>query len=186
MCKRVRMFIFFPWSALFIFWVFGICTADCKTDISPLTVIETAEYMTVNYKELSEKKNKLTTDSLLIEEETNVSDKDVNLIALVTMAEAEGECEEGKRLVIDTILNRVDSQYFPDSVFDVVYQPYQFSSMWNGRVERCEVREDICNLVREELHSRTNYETVFFTADYYGEYGVPMFKVGNHFFSSYE
>ena len=31
--------------------------------------------------------------------------EDVELIALVTMAEAEGECEEGKRLVIDTVLN---------------------------------------------------------------------------------
>ena len=41
-----------------------------------------------------------------------MSREDVELIALVTMAEAEGECEEGKRLVIDTILNRVDSGTF--------------------------------------------------------------------------
>lgn len=41
-----------------------------------------------------------------------MSKEDVELIALVTMAEAEGECEEGKRLVIDTILNRVDSEHF--------------------------------------------------------------------------
>lgn len=31
--------------------------------------------------------------------------EDISLIALITMAEAEGECEEGKRLVIDTILS---------------------------------------------------------------------------------
>ena len=61
-----------------------------------------------------------------------MSKEDVELIALVTMAEAEGECEEGKRLVIDTILNRVDSEHFPDTVYDVIYQPNQFSSMWNG------------------------------------------------------
>ena len=67
-----------------------------------------------------------------------MSENDIRLIALVTMAEAEGECEEGQRLVIDTILNRVDSVYFPDTVYDVVYQPYHFSSMWNGRAERCE------------------------------------------------
>ena len=78
------------------------------------------------------------------EEEGLLSYEDISLIALVTMAEAEGECEEGKRLVIDTILNRVDSEYFPDNVYDVVYQRSQFSSIWNGRVDRCEVREDIC------------------------------------------
>ena len=107
-------------------------------------------------------------------------------IALVTMAEAEGECEEGKRLVIDTILNRVDSEYFPDNVYDVVYQRSQFSSIWNGRVDRCEVREDICELVREELQSRTNTDVIFFTAGEYSKYGVPMFQVENHYFSSYE
>lgn len=111
-----------------------------------------------------------------------MSKEDVELIALVTMAEAEGECEEGKRLVIDTILNRVDSEHFPDTVYEVIYQPNQFSSMWNGRVDRCEVRKDICGLVYEELESRTNYDVVFFTAGEYSAYGVPMFQVGNHYF----
>lgn len=115
-----------------------------------------------------------------------MSREDLELIALVTMAEAEGECEEGKRLVIDTVLNRVDSEYFPNTVYGVIYQPNQFSSMWNGRVDRCEVREDICELVYEELESRTNYDVVFFTAGEYSAYGVPMFQVGNHYFSKYE
>lgn len=121
-----------------------------------------------------------------IEDETILSDEEVELIALVTMAEAEGECEEGKRLVIDTILNRVDSEYFPNTVYEVIYQPSQFSSMWNGRIDRCEVREDICQLVREEAKVRVNYEVMFFTAGNYGKYGVPMFQVENHYFSSYE
>lgn len=112
--------------------------------------------------------------------------REVELIALVTMAEAEGECEEGKRLVIDTILNRVDCEDFPDNVTDVIYQPSQFSSMWNGRVDRCHVQDDICQLVREELQNRTNREVMFFTADHYGAYGDPMFSVGNHYFSSRE
>ena len=93
-----------------------------------------------------------------------IAEEDISLIALVTMAEAEGECEKGKRLVIDTILNRMDSEHFPDTVYDVIYQPYQFSSMWNGRVDRCEVRDDICQLVKEELEVRTNYDVIFFTA----------------------
>ena len=73
------------------------------------------------------------------------------------MAEAEGESEYGKRLVIDTVLNRVDSEHYPDTVFEVIYQPSQFSSMWNGRVDRCCVTDEICQLVREELQERRNY-----------------------------
>ena len=121
-----------------------------------------------------------------VEESYDISKEDIELIALVTMAEAEGESEEGKRLVIDTILNRVDSEHFPDTVYEVIYQPHHFSSMWNGRVDECEVREDICQLVREELSSRLNHNVIFFRANRYSKYGVPMFQVGNHCFSSYD
>lgn len=115
-----------------------------------------------------------------------MSQEDIELIALVTMAEAEGECEEGKRLVIDTILNRVDSElsYFPDTVREVIYQKNAFESLWNGRIDRCYVDDYICELVREELESRTNHDVMYFTAGAYGKYGTPMFAVGNHYFSS--
>lgn len=116
----------------------------------------------------------------------SLTDEEIDLIALVTMAEAEGECEEGQRLVIDTILNRVDSElrYFPDTVYDVVYQKNAFSSMHNGRVKRCYVKEEIRQLVIEELQERTNYEVMYFHAKKYSKYGTPMFAVGNHYFSS--
>lgn len=114
-----------------------------------------------------------------------LSNEEINLIALVTMAEAEGESEYGKRLVIDTVLNRMDSSCFPNTAYEVVYQPLQFTSVWNGRMDRCYVMEDIYNLVWEELETRTNYEVMFFTADGYGEYGVPLFREGNHYFCRY-
>lgn len=113
------------------------------------------------------------------------SKEEVELIALVTMAEAEGEPEEGKRLVIDTILNRVDHEYFPDTVSEVVYQKGQFTSMWNGRSNRCYVSDDICKLVNEEIESRTNTDVIFFHAGIYPSYGSPIVQVGNHYFSSY-
>lgn len=116
----------------------------------------------------------------------SLSREDIELIALVTMAEAEGESEYGKRLVIDTILNRMDSPHYPDTVSEVIYQPGQFSSMWNGRVDKCYVMDEICLLVEEELQERKNYEVIFFTAGNYSKYGTPMFQERNHYFSSYE
>lgn len=116
----------------------------------------------------------------------NLPREDIELIALVTMAEAEGESEYGKRLVIDTILNRMDSSHYPDTASEVIYQPNQFSSMWNGRVDKCYVMDEICLLVEEELLERKNYEVIFFTAGNYSKYGTSMFQEGNHYFSSYE
>lgn len=111
---------------------------------------------------------------------------DVELLALVTIAEAEGECEEGKRLVIDTVLNRVDSTYFPNTIYDVIYQANQFSSMWNGRADRCVVTDEVRQLVEKEMQSRYNTEVMFFNAGHYSAYGTPMFQLGGHYFSSYD
>lgn len=118
----------------------------------------------------------------ILSEEQQVNDEDIWLIAWITMGEAEGECEEGKRLVIDTILNRVDHSSFPNTIYDVIYQPNQFSCVWNGRLDRTAVTEEVCQLVREELAKRYNYEVLYFTAGNYGKYGEHLFQVGNHYF----
>ena len=115
-----------------------------------------------------------------------LTQEEIDLIALCVMAEAEGEPEEGQRLVIDTILNRVDDPRFPDNVHDVIYQKNQFAGMYGERIERCYVKEELVQLVREELENRTNSEVVFFRTSHYHSYGVPLFQVGAHYFSSYE
>lgn len=149
----------------------------------PITYEESAhelpEYTTGPNEEIEVK-------TLVMEQTQLYSEDDIELIALVTMAEAEAEPVEGQRLVIDSILNRIDSEYFPNSIDEVVYQKNQFSSVWNGRIDRCYVRDDIYQLVREEMANRTNYEVIFFRLDEYSIYGSPMFSVGSHYFSSYE
>ena len=113
-----------------------------------------------------------------------MSKEDMELIAQMTMAEAEGESEYGQRLVIDTILNRVDSSTFPDTVYDVLYQPYQFSSIKDGRFARCHVKKELYELVVEEVHNRTNYDVIFFRTGHYSKYGTPLFKEDSHYFNS--
>ena len=122
---------------------------------------------------------------IINKEKTTMSNEEIELIALVTIAEAEGEPEEGKRLVIDTILNRVDHKRFPNTVSDVIYQKDQFTSMWNGRLNSCYASDDICKLVKEEVKSRKDSNVIFFRTSRYSDYGSPMFQVGHHYFSSY-
>ena len=120
------------------------------------------------------------------EESPNISEEDIELIALVTMAEAEGESELGKRLVIDTILNRMDSDlaYFPDTVYDVIYQKNAFSSVWCDRINRVEATEEVIQLVKEEIETRTSYDVMYFRTRYYSNYGTPLLVEGRHYFSS--
>lgn len=120
------------------------------------------------------------------EQEPLATREEIELLALCTMAEAEGECEQGQRLVIDSVLNRVDDPHFPDTISEVIWQKNQYAGMYGDRITRCYVMDELVKLVEEELENRTDYDVVFFNAGYYSDYGVPMFQVGNHYFSSYD
>lgn len=113
----------------------------------------------------------------------DISLSDRELLAKITMAEAGDQSEEGIRLVIDVILNRVDSPKWPNDIRGVVYQKGQFSPIWNGRFEKCYARNDILALVDEELENRLNYEVTYFRMYRYHNFGTPLFKCGDHYFS---
>lgn len=64
------------------------------------------------------------------------------LLAKIAMAEAEGEDLIGKALVIRTVLNRMCSEEFPDTIEEVLYQEGQFTPVGNGRFDRVEPDEE--------------------------------------------
>lgn len=161
--------------------------------IEPPVIVKEAEPIKYDapiysVKTVDKKLEKLKSMKIETEEvEELATQEEIELLALLVMAEAEGESEYGKRLVIDTVLNRVDSEfrYFADTITDVIWQPRQFSGMYGKRIEKCYVTEDNIRLVREELESRTNYDVLYFHARHYGKYGTPLFNEGNHYFSGF-
>lgn len=116
--------------------------------------------------------------------EVDISQEEIHLIALLTDAEAGGESEYGQRLVIDTVLNRLLTDGFPKTVYDVINQPNQYSPVSSGRIWNRVLRDDLVRLVEEECIKRTNKEVLFFRTKYYHSFGTPMFQVGAHYFST--
>lgn len=106
----------------------------------------------------------------------------IDLIALCTEAEAGNQDLEGKHLVVDVILNRVDDPDFPNTVREVITQRNQFETWSNGAIDRVKPSESTIEAVNLELASRLNYEILYFTAGGYGKYGTPWKKVGDHYF----
>lgn len=88
----------------------------------------------------------------------NLSKEEKYLLAKITMAEAEGEDFKTKVLVISTILNRVESNEFPNTIEDVIFQNdngvYQFTPIEDGRWDKVEPNEDCWKAV--EFISTTN------------------------------
>lgn len=108
--------------------------------------------------------------------ETELTDTEKELIASVVMAEAAYEDMIGKRLVVDTILNRVDSSSFPSTVYSVVYQDNQFFRSVNYSTE-------CMDAVEMEIYERLDYDVLWFASSGYLPYGTKAYKHGGHYFS---
>ena len=103
--------------------------------------------------------------------------KEIVHIGRVTNNEAENQSELGKRLVIDTVLNRVESDEFPNTVEDVLTQDGQYCNP-KGYPD-----EDMYRLVAEEIYNRTNSDVLWYRTKRYHTYGEPLLKEGDHYFS---
>lgn len=64
------------------------------------------------------------------------SESDLDLLARVVMAEAQGEPYDGQVAVAAVILNRVNHPEFPNTIPGVVYEPLAFSVVANGQVNK--------------------------------------------------
>lgn len=62
------------------------------------------------------------------------SSSDLYLLAKTVYAEARGEPYEGQVAVAAVILNRVESPDFPNTIAEVVYQPWAFTAVHDGQI----------------------------------------------------
>ena len=85
-----------------------------------------------------------------------LSDKDYDALLRIVEAEAGGEDQDGKLLVANVVLNRVNSELFPDTVFQVVMQKEQgiaqFSPTVDGRYQNVRVSDDTVAAVERALY----------------------------------
>lgn len=111
---------------------------------------------------------------------------DLELLACITLAEAGNQSEYGKRLVIDTVLNRIDSPCWrdDDTIRDVITHPGQYTTYSNQAYTYQEMNEDIARLVREELFNRSRNDVIYFRTEYYFDWCPHVLQEGDHFFGA--
>ena len=100
--------------------------------------------------------NDLAQEAAREENKIQLSQKDKEVLLRIVEAEATGEDIIGKMLVANVILNRVNSDTFPDSVEAVVFQrsgsKYQFSPIRDGRYYRVNITESTKEAVERVLY----------------------------------
>ena len=100
----------------------------------------------------------------------------VELEVLLKIVEAEAGCEdeEGKLLVANVILNRLNSDKFPDSVSEIVFQQEngitQFSPVSDGSYDRVQISEETVRAVGRALDGEDISEgALYFAARDYAD-----------------
>lgn len=87
---------------------------------------------------------------------------EIELLERVVEAEAGNQGLIGKRLVVAVIYNRVASDKFPNTINEVLTSPHQFSTVWNGAVDKVTVSNETKAAVQMELVQRTDPEILYF------------------------
>lgn len=84
-----------------------------------------------------------------------LGEEDYDILLRIVEAEAGGEDEDGKLLVANVVLNRMNSEAFPDTVKEVVMQRSggvtQFSPVASGRIWKVEVSEETIAAVQRAI-----------------------------------
>lgn len=131
------------------------------------------------------------------QEQVNVLESsDLDVLLRIVESEAGSEDEDGRLLVANVILNRVNDDKFPSTVTDVVFQQEngvaQFSPVSNGKIYQVKVSQETCDAVERALKGEDISEgALYFAArkyaddtkmQWFDEHLVYLFEHGGHEF----
>jgi N-acetylmuramoyl-L-alanine amidase len=91
----------------------------------------------------------------------NYSAAELDLLARLVRAEAQGEPYQGKVAVAEVVINRTHSPLFPDSITAVINQKGQFSPVSNGAINK-PADTDSINAVKEAVNNGNNLNGALF------------------------
>lgn len=113
---------------------------------------------------------------------------------LLKIVEAEAGCEDltGKMLVANVVLNRVNSDLFPDTVTEVVYQKHrgnaQFSPTADGRINSVTVSPETAEAVKRVLEGEDHsqgalfFRSAYCSSSWFDSSLTRVLEHGNHIF----
>ena len=119
-----------------------------------------------------------------IEENNKRYMEELDMLARCVEAEAGNQSLDVKRAVIAVIMNRVDDDDSPDTISEVIADPYEFATYWNGKMDEVTPSDETYEAIRMEMQTRSYPGLYYFDMDKYLLYGTPYAKMGDLYFST--
>lgn len=136
----------------------GICNAISKESFTAESDEETG----------IEKRNSVVVTAPVYENRWGIelNEEEIDLLAKILYLEARGESVEGQEAVVEVVFNRMASELYPNTLYEVLSQknPVQFSS-WKNR-EKAEPTEKEYQSIDNVLNGNTNIlrdDTLYFS-----------------------
>lgn len=148
----------------------------CSLIVMSSTPVEAKTKYTVNYVASQKYSNRWGIKK--------ISKSEVKVLAQIVYLEARGEGDKGEQAVIETILNRVKSSKFPNSITKVLSQKNQFTT-WKNR-NKAPVRAKELKNIYKVLNGKTKIlskKAVFFSTRPYNRKIELHYK--HHYFCRY-
>lgn len=116
----------------------------------------------------------------------SLTEEEKELICKITWLEAGNQEEEGQRAVIEVILNRLQSDNFPNTVYEVLSQSSQFSTWCNRNKvtdEQVEQIMAILEIVCNEEETVLTEEYLYFDGKKH-DYATNYIQIQDHWFGT--
>ncbi|WP_077310044.1 cell wall hydrolase [Terribacillus halophilus] len=115
--------------------------------------------------------------------------EDINLLQKLVQAETSGEDYPGKVAVATVVLNRIESEEFPDTIHDVIMQEGQFQPVMTGVIWKSEPTEETEQAVADALIQKDNMNNIVWfmnpktaTTNWIADTQEQVKQIGNHVF----
>ncbi len=149
-------------------------TAEIEEGVSAQEGTAEYEYDLSAQEGTAEYEYDLSTQEGTVEYVYDLSERDMELLLRIVEAEAGCEDEDGRLLVANVVLNRMESELFPDSVAEVVLQTSngvsQFSPVSSGSIWTVEISEETREAVEKALEGENiSQGALFFAARKYAD-----------------
>lgn len=152
-----------------------------RADREAVIVKESSEVEIINIDNIVD--TTVTPNEVAMATVAEVSEEDIELLAHLLYAEAGSSwiSDETIFYVGSVVLNRVNSDLFPDTLYDVIYQPGQYACTWDGNIEKEPTER--CYEIAEELLRNGSVlpENVVFQASFKQGSGVYAYQDNLYF-----
>jgi len=107
---------------------------------------------------IEEVEEEIEKEVVIIDNKIDLTEKELEILTRITEAEGTGEGLYGKELIVQIIINRVESEFFQDSIEGVVFSRlssgyYEFSPIHDGRYKSVKITEETIEAVNNVLNN---------------------------------